>query len=243
LDKRYADRAIAVGIFFACKDRRVTQITLEVLQRHLLLHFCIKFYQNMDSILYTLSQPWHWAIGGVAIALLSIVMTLMGKAFTISTSFRVMCAYTGAGKKIPYFNLDLKSEHWRLLFILGGVLGGFIASQWLSSPESVDISDSTRSYLQGLGLDYPQADDSGRGFVPTQLYHFGSMAGILLALIGGFFVGFGARYAGGCTSGHAITGLAHMQLPSLITVIGFFIGGLFMTWLVLPYLIPFILHL
>jgi uncharacterized membrane protein YedE/YeeE len=53
-------------------------------------------------------------------------------------------------------------------------------------------------------------------------------------LFGGFLVGFGARWAGGCTSGHAISGLSNLQLPSLIAVIGFFIGGLIMSWLILP---------
>ena len=54
---------------------------------------------------------------------------------------------------------------------------------------------------------------------------------------GGFLVGFGARYAGGCTSGHAISGLSNLQIPSLIAVIGFFIGGLTMTWIILPQLL------
>lgn len=196
----------------------------------------------MDSFIAFISQPWHWAVGGLAIALLSIAMTLMGKAFGVSTTFKVLCSYAGAGKKISYFNIDLKEESWRMLFIAGGILGGFISAQWLASPEAVDLSDSTRDYLTGIGLAYPESDESGRGFVATQLFHFGSIAAIVLAIIGGFFVGFGSRYGEGCTSGHAITGLSHLSLPSLVTVIGFFIGGLFMTWLVLPYLIPFVLN-
>ena len=61
--------------------------------------------------------------------------------------------------------------------------------------------------------------------------------GLFLFVGGGFFIGFGTRYAGGCTSGHAITGLSNLQLPSLIAVIGFFIGGLFTTWLLFPIII------
>ena len=58
----------------------------------------------------------------------------------------------------------------------------------------------------------------------------------MVLAVGGFLVGFGTRYAGGCTSGHAISGLSNLQLPSLVAVIGFFIGGLVMTHLIFPYL-------
>lgn len=192
----------------------------------------------MEQLLDVIRQPWHWAIGGLAIALISIVLTLMGKAFGVSTAFKILCSYAGAGKKSSYFDIDLKNEAWRIYFVIGGIVGGYITANWLASPSAVAISDSTVAYLAELGLAYPESDSSGLGFVPTTLFNYGSIAGIILALIGGFFVGFGSRYGEGCTSGHAITGLAHFQLPSLVTVIGFFIGGLFMTWFVLPYLIP-----
>ncbi len=193
------------------------------------------------SILEWISQPWHWAIGGLAIALLSLAMTLMGQKFGVSSSFKVLCTYAGAGKKIPYFDMNTKDNRWLMLFVAGGVLGAIIAVHYLRSPEPVAISQATIDYLSGLGIAYPESDESGLGFVPTVLFSFANWKGVALALLGGFFVGFGARYGEGCTSGHAITGLAHLSLPSLITVIGFFIGGLFMTWLVLPYLLPFIL--
>ncbi len=192
------------------------------------------------SLINWLSQPWPWAAGGLAIAILSIAMTLMGKSFGVSTGFKVLCTYAGAAKKSSYFDIDVKAEAWRMLFLLGGVIGGYIAARWLRSPEPVAISEATIAYLQGLGISYPEGDESGQGFVPTVLFHFGNWKGVLLVLIGGFFVGFGSRYGEGCTSGHAITGLSHLQLPSLLTVIGFFIGGLFMTWAVLPWLLPLI---
>jgi uncharacterized protein len=202
-----------------------------------------KTTQPMESngIMALLSQPWHWAVGGFAIALLSILMTLMGRSFGVSTAFKVLCAYAGAGKKTDYFRINLKDESWRILFVAGGIIGGYIAVHWLRSPEPVAISPSTVDYLAGLGMAYPGADESGLGFVPTVLYSFANWKGLILAIVGGFLVGFGARYGEGCTSGHAITGLAHLQLPSLVTVIGFFIGGLFMTWLVLPYILPYFL--
>lgn len=184
-----------------------------------------------------ISQPWHWSISGAMIALVVFLMTWLGRSFGVSTSFKALCSVAGAGKRIPFFDIDLKNEHWRLTFVVGGILGAALAANFLNSPSAVGISQETVSYLEGLGLAYPQADASGRGFIPTELFTFDSAKGVLLALAGGFLVGFGARYGDGCTSGHAITGLAHLQLPSLLTVIGFFIGGLLMTHFILPLLI------
>lgn len=194
-----------------------------------------------SSFIDLISQPWHWAVGGLAITLLSLVLTWMGKAFAVSSTFKVACAYLGASKKSTYFKLDLKSENWRIFLIIGGVIGGYIAATWLQSPGPVAISPETVNYLDQVGIAYPEADSKNLGFVPTSIFNFSNWKGVIFVLIGGFFVGFGARYAEGCTSGHAITGLSHLSLPSLITVIGFFVGGLFMTWLVLPYLLP-LLH-
>ena len=123
--------------------------------------------------------------------------------------------------------------HW----VIGGLIGGYIATHFLQSPEPVAISPETVDYLATIGINYPEADAKGIGFVPTSLFNFESLSGILMAVGGGFLVGFGARYGDGCTSGHAISGLAHFQLPSLITVIGFFIGGLAMTHFIFPFLV------
>lgn len=184
-----------------------------------------------------LSQPWHWSVSGLALALIVFLLTWMGRKFGISSSFEAMCTIGGAGRKIPYFNVDLKEKSWLLFLVIGTLAGGFIAGQWLNSPAPVDISEATISFLQERGLDYPASDASGRGFIPTSIFNWSNGAGIIAALSGGFLVGFGARYGRGCTSGHAITGMAHLQLPSLLTVIGFFIGGLITTHLFLPWLL------
>lgn len=189
---------------------------------------------NTSSFWELISQLWHWSVSGAAIALTLALLTWMGRSFGVSTTFKDFCAMAGAGKKIPFFNIDLKEEYWRIAFVLGGVVGGFIAANFLQSPEPVAISQSTIEHLGALGINYPEADARGMGFVPTEIFNFTSIKGIILALAGGFLVGFGARYGDGCTSGHAISGLAHLQLPSLITVIGFFIGGLLMTHLLFP---------
>lgn len=192
------------------------------------------------SILETISQPWHWAVGGAGFGLLVLILTWMGRSFGVSTSFADICAVAGAGKKFKFFDIDLKEEQWRITFVAGIVLGALIATEFLSSPDPVAISTSTTEFLATKGINYPETDALGHGFFPTSIFNFSNIGGLLLAIIGGFLVGFGSRYAGGCTSGHAITGLSHLQLPSLITVIGFFIGGLTMTHLILPWLLPMV---
>lgn len=184
-----------------------------------------------------ISQPWHWSVSGLALALIVFLLTWMGRKFGISSSFETMCTVAGAGKRISYFNTDIKDKTWLIFLVIGTIGGGFISSEFLASPEPVAISSSTIDFLGGVGLSYPDSDASGRGFIPTDLFNWNSWAGIVAVLIGGFLVGFGARYGRGCTSGHAITGLAHLQLPSLLTVIGFFIGGLITTHLVFPWLL------
>ena len=80
-------------------------------------------------------------------------------------------------------------------------------------------------------------ENAGKSLLPAELYGWNSVLsikGLTILIIGGFLVGFGTRYAGGCTSGHAITGLSSLQMPSLIAVIGFFIGGLIMVHLLFP---------
>ena len=177
------------------------------------------------------SQPWHWSISGMAITGILFLLTFMGRSFGVSTAFRNFCNLAGAGRKYAFFDFDIRNEYWRLIFVLGAIAGGFLASTFLASPEAVGISEATIGHLeQDWGIAYPQ----GGGFLPESIFNFGNWKGIVLTIIGGFLVGFGARYGDGCTSGHAITGLSHLQLPSLLTVIGFFIGGLIMTWLIMP---------
>jgi uncharacterized protein len=190
----------------------------------------------MENLIDFISQPWHWAISGALIALTLFTLTWMGRSFGVSMTFRNMCTIAGAGKKIPFFNINMKDEWWRMAFVVGGLVGGFLAVTFLRSPEPVAISAATVSHLADWGLSYPESDSKQLGFVPTELFNFGNIKGLILAIAGGFLVGFGARYADGCTSGHAISGLSHLQLPSLITVIGFFIGGLLMTHLIMPLL-------
>lgn len=183
----------------------------------------------MDSFIEYISQPWHWGVSGVAIGALVFLMTYLGRKFGISGFYEAMCSAGGAGRVTDFFKRNLSDETWRLFFIVGAIVGGYIAANYLQSPEAVDISSSTINHLKEWGIGYPE----GHGFLPD-FFNLQNPKAIGLALIGGILVGFGARYGKGCTSGHAITGLSHLKIQSLVTVIGFFIGGLIMTWLIMP---------
>ncbi len=184
-----------------------------------------------------IQQPWHWAFSGFMIALIMFFLLYFGKTFGISDTLRTICAMGGAGKKISFFDYNWREQVWNLVFALGAVLGGFIASSYLMSPEPLAISSDTINHLAAMNIHYPTSVGEGQGYLPLELFTFEvlcSPKGLLLFVGGGFLVGFGARYAGGCTSGHAISGISNLQIPSVIAVIGFFIGGLLMTHFILP---------
>lgn len=186
------------------------------------------------SLTQTLSQPWTWWFSGAAIAVVLLFANILGKKFGISTSFENACTLAGAGRFSSFFKTDLKDSFWRFAFAGGIMLGGFIAANFLQADLPIQIAQSTVSELAAMGFEYPTSIAEGDGIVATNVFNLSNPLGIIMAIVGGFLVGFGARYAKGCTSGHAITGLAHFQLPSLLTVIGFFIGGLLMTHFIMP---------
>lgn len=157
-----------------------------------------------------------------------------GKSFGISSNFRTLCAIGGAGKYSDFFKIDWRSQIWNLVFLAGSIVGGFITNQWLKENDSIGISETTKNDLEAMGVKNP-----GEQMIPVEMFSVESLMtwqGFVMIIVGGFLVGFGTRYASGCTSGHAISGLSNLQLPSLIAVIGFFIGGLITTYFILPLL-------
>ncbi|WP_224996186.1 YeeE/YedE family protein [Cesiribacter sp. SM1] len=179
-----------------------------------------------------ISQPWPWYVAGPLIALTMFLLLFFGKNFGVSSTLRTACAIGGAGKLSDFFDYDWKSQVWNLVFVGGMVIGGFIASTWLQQPDPIPLAQGTVEKLQELGISNP-----GEQYLPAEIFSWESLftlRGFILLVVGGFFIGFGTRWAGGCTSGHAISGLSNLQLPSLIAVVGFFIGGLLMTHLLLP---------
>ncbi len=182
----------------------------------------------MDAIL----QPWPWYVSGPLIAMVLFLLVYFGKTFGMSSNLRTLCAIGGAGKFADFFRFDWKAQRWNLIVVLGAIIGGFIAYFFLSDHSIIALSPNTHTDLEELGF-----KNIGASLLPNEIYGWEqvlSLKGISILVLGGFLVGFGTRYAGGCTSGHAITGLSNLQLPSLIAVIGFFIGGLIMTHLLLP---------
>jgi uncharacterized membrane protein YedE/YeeE len=162
------------------------------------------------------------------------LLLMGGKQFGLSSNLRHTCAACMPGK-IDFFKYDWRSVGgWNLVFVAGTIIGGFLGGWLFNNPDPINISQQTITELQVLGI----ADFSG--MMPQDLFswqNLGSLQGIVVMAVGGFLVGFGARYAGGCTSGHAISGLANLQVASLLAVIGFFIGGLIITHFVYPLLL------
>lgn len=179
-------------------------------------------------------EPWPWYVSGFIIALIMFLLILVGKNFGMSGNLRTICSICGAGNKANFFQFNWKAQRWNLIVVLGAIIGGFIANQFLTIDTSIALQPETIDNLQQLGF-----ENAGATYMPEKLFStsvFSDIKSLGLLIIGGFLVGFGARYAGGCTSGHAISGLSNLQLPSLISVIGFFIGGLIMIHLIFPLL-------
>ncbi len=177
-------------------------------------------------------KPWPWYVSGPLIAVVMLVLVYFGKTFGMSSNLRTLCTIGGAGKYADFFRFDWKAQRWNLVVVLGAIIGGFIAVTYLSDGSAINLNEQTILDLNALGF-----DKVGETLLPDEIYDWDNvltLKGLSVLIIAGFLVGFGTRYAGGCTSGHAITGLSNLQLPSLIAVIGFFIGGLIMTHFLLP---------
>jgi uncharacterized membrane protein YedE/YeeE len=182
-------------------------------------------------MLELLKQPWPWYTSGIAIALIMILLLVFGKSFGFSSNLRTLCTIAGAGKKYSFFDFDWKTQKWNLLFLVGAIIGGVVSATLLKSDAPLALSQATINDLAKINIKFDGQLNPSQLFGPDFI---SSPKGIIVLLFGGLLVGFGSRYAGGCTSGHAISGLSNLQLPSLIAVIGFFIGGLLMTHLFLP---------
>lgn len=179
-----------------------------------------------------LYQTWPWYVSGFGIGLIMLLLIWFGKTFGMSSNLRSLCSIGGAGKFVPFFDFDWRAQRWNLAVVLGTMIGGFVAVNFMSDSSNVDLNPATIEKLSEYGIDAPQGK-----LLPDALYSADALQSpkvVLILLAGGVLIGFGSRYAGGCTSGHAISGLSNLQLPSLKAVIGFFVGGLIMTHFILP---------
>ncbi len=212
-------------------------------------------YETLLEVVDFVSQPWPWWMGGVVIGTTLFLLFYFGKEFGLSANLRIMCAADGAGDYADFFDFDWGKQGWNLMVALGALFGAYMAANYFGGDYQAHISQSAVDTLNQIAgekvLEYgnvpliPGADKMHPEVAEFwNIYSWKSLftvRGLIIIVGGGFLIGFGARYAGGCTSGHAISGIADLQLPSLVAVIGFFIGGLIMTWFILPHIlrIPF----
>lgn len=176
-------------------------------------------------------QPWPWYVAGPLIGLTVPTLLIIGnKSFGVSSSLRHICA-SCLPANIPFFKYEWKKEIWNLVFVLGILIGGFIAATLLANPDPVIVDPRLAQDLSAYGI------TNFENLVPVDVMNWKALLtlrGFIMMVVGGFLVGFGTRYAGGCTSGHAIMGLSTLQWPSLVATICFMVGGILMANFILP---------
>jgi hypothetical protein len=178
-----------------------------------------------------IKQPWPWYIAGPLIGLTVPLLFILGnKSFGISSSLRHICAAC-IPANISFFKYDWKKEVWNLFFVLGIFLGGVVASTFIANPNPIAVNPDLVTELAGYGI------TNYNSLIPVDILNWSALftlKGFLMMVVGGLMIGFGTRYAGGCTSGHAITGLSTLQWPSLVATCCFMLGGFIMANFILP---------
>ena len=186
------------------------------------------------TILEQITQPWPWYIAGPLIGLVAPTLLLFGnKSFGISASLRHSCAIL-IPSNLPFFKYDWKREMWNMVFVIGILIGGVVASLYLANPNAIEIVPTLRADLNSYGIN--EID----GLLPQQLFSWDSLLtlrGFIMMVVGGLLVGFGVSYAGGCTSGHAILGISTLQWPSLVATCCFMVGGFIVVNLIMPFIL------
>ena len=189
------------------------------------------------EVIEFIRKPWPWYVAGPLIGLTVPILLLLGnKSFGISSSLRHICAAL-IPANISFFKYDWRKGAWNLFFVAGITIGGFAGTFWLGNPDAIVVAPETQKTLAELGI----TDFSG--LMPADIFstdQIFTLKGLIFLVLGGFLVGFGTRYAGGCTSGHAITGLSNLQWPSLVATVSFMAGGFASTHLILPYLLQLV---
>ena len=184
---------------------------------------------------FLIVNPWPWWFSGLMITFIMYLLLFFGKSFGMSSNLRTMCSI-GGGRLVDFFKFDWKAQIWNLVVAGGAMIGGFIFIQFINPNPTVDISPETIASLKEININVVAGNVS---HFPEEIFSWHNLftfQGIMFIVVSGIFVGFGTRYAGGCTSGHAISGLSNLQIPSLIAVVGFFAGGLLMVNFILPYI-------
>jgi uncharacterized membrane protein YedE/YeeE len=184
----------------------------------------------MDMLIDWLRAPWPWYVAGPIIGLMVPLMLFIGnRSFGISSNLRHLCSITQPPEvNVDFFKYDWKEQYWSMVFVVGTVLGGYFAGVVFANPEPIALSAAALDTLASWGFSAPAGN-----LLPPELFH-ADLRNWALLFAGGVMAGFGTRYASGCTSGHAITGMATLQVSSLYAVIGIFGGGLISSWFLVP---------
>ena len=179
-------------------------------------------------------QPWPWYVAGPIIGLTVPLLLLAGnKMLGISSSLRQICAACFPGE-ISFLKYNWKAQLWNLFFAAGLLIGGFIGGVILKPVTPMPLSQATIKTLNSYGI-----TDTNH-ILPTEVFswaHLLTWQHLIIVVGGGFLVGFGTRYSGGCTSGHGIAGLSTFQWPSLVAVVLFFAAGILTANFLLPLLL------
>jgi len=178
------------------------------------------------------TATWPWYISGFLIGMVMLCLNYFGKVFGMSSNLRTLCTIAGADKSADFFKFDWKSQVWNLMVVFRAMLGGFVAVHFMHDASNVTLNPDTIAQLATMNIDAPNGKIAPDALFGNQVFQSPKL--IFILIIGGVLIGFGSRYAGGCTSGHAISGLSNLQLPSLKAVVGFFVGGLLMAHFLLP---------
>lgn len=185
----------------------------------------------MSEIVEFLKQPWPWYVAGPLLGLMVPALLLTGnKNLSVSSTLRDICAASFPAK-VAFLRYDWKKNIWNLFFVVGILIGGFVGTHVLSRPDAIHVSEQTVQTLKSLGV------TGDRGIVPGDIFNWTSLftrKGFIFIIVGGFLVGFGTRYAGGCTSGHGLMGTSTLQWPSFLALLSFFVGGILCTYFLLP---------
>lgn len=186
------------------------------------------------NVIDFIRQPWPWYVAGPIIGLTVPVLLIAGnKMLGISSTLRQICAMCFPAN-IPFLRYEWKKQFWNILFAIGLLLGGFIGGVLLKPISPMPLSADTVESLQALGISHQS------GILPAEIFSWANLftwQHLLILIGGGFLVGFGTRYAGGCTSGHGITGISTFQWPSLVATALFFISGILTSHFILPLLL------
>lgn len=155
---------------------------------------------------------WPWWLGGIAIGLLVPLMYyFLGTALGVSSGFGNFIKIIAPSTKLRWLNSETYKNrfNWRFIFIIGMIIGGFLSARASGMPV---ITSEMGLFTENLNW----------AFIIYILWFFA----------GGILLGFGARVANGCTSGHSIHGIATLQKSSLVATVFFLLFGVITTLLI-----------